>query len=135
MKKTTIAHVFRLVPVLIVVLMLPACTTKGTIKATTDPTTDILSSTSGKTWFTEEGLVRDDYRITAFATINFENLKDEMAQGRGEYLTSLGSLLGVRKDHQADFAAWTQANYPLLVSSDRTTPDEMVAALNRELPR
>ena len=122
----------------VIALTLPfaACTTgsiKGTIKATTDPTTDISSSTSGKTWFTEEGLVRDDYRITAFTTINFENLKDEMARGHGEYLASLGTLLGVADIHRAEFYALTQEKYSLLVSSDRTTPDQMVAALNREL--
>jgi hypothetical protein len=131
--KTGIVNVSRLFSVAIVALILSACTTKGTIKATTDPTTDILSSTSGKTWFTEEGLVRDDYRIIAFATINFENLKDEMAQGRGEYLTSLGSLLGVAKDRQAEFSAWTQDRYPLLVGTDRTTPNEMLASLNRQM--
>jgi len=60
-----------------------------------------------------------------------------MAQGRGEYLASLGTLLGVPRDHQAECFALTQEKYPILVRflvrSDRTTPGEMQAALNREL--
>jgi hypothetical protein len=129
-------NVFRLLPVLLVALALPACTTgsiKGTIKATTDPTTDISSSTSGKTWFSEEGVVRNEYKVTAFTAINFEQLKDQMAQGRGEHLTSLGTLLGVAPDRQAEWAAWTQTHYSSLVRSDRTTPADMLAVLNREL--
>ena len=123
-------NLLRLLPVMLLAVILSACTTKGTIKATTDPTTDILSSTSGKTWFSEEGLVRNEYRVTAFAAINFEQLKDQMAQGRGEYVTSLGTLLGVAGDRQTEFSAWTQAHYAQLVSSDRTTPAEMLEALN-----
>lgn len=128
--------IMRLLPVLFVAVLFSACTTgslKGTVKAITDPTTDISSSTSGRTWFTEDGLVRNEHQAAFFAAVNFENLKDEMSQGHGEYLASLGSLLGVAGDRQAEFAAWTQANYSQVISSDRTTPDEMVAALHRGL--
>ena len=115
------------------VLTLPACTTKGLIKATTDPTTDILSSTSGKAWFTEDGLVKDEFKVDAFTALNFENVKQDMAQGRGEYLTSLGSLLGVPEDRQATFFQLTREKYPQLVPTDKTTPAELVAALHGEL--
>lgn len=114
-------------------LTLPACTTKGTIKATTDPITDILSSTSGKSWFTEDGLVKDEFKVEAFTALNFENLKQDMAQGQGEYLTSLGSLLGIPEDRRATFFQVTREHYPQLVPTDRTTPDELVAALHSEL--
>lgn len=112
-------------PVVAFVLALSSCTT--------DNTTDTLSTTTPGLWFTGEGLVKDDQKVNAFAALNFENLKHDMAQGRGEYLASLGTLLGVPRDHQAEFFALTQENYPILVHSDRTTPGEMLAALNREL--
>ncbi len=117
----------------ILMLTLPACTTKGLIKATTDPTTDILSSTSGKAWFTEDGLVKDEFKVDAFTALNFENVKQDMAQGQGEYLTSLGSLLGVPEDRQATFFQLTREKYPQLVPTDKTTPAELVAALHSEL--
>lgn len=114
-----------LFPAVAFVLAISSCTT--------DNTTDTLSTTTPGLWFTGEGLVKDDQKVNAFAALNFENLKHDMAQGRGEYLASLGTLLGVPRDHQAEFFALTQEKYPILVQSDRTTPGEMLAALNREL--
>jgi len=120
------AHIpLYLFPVVAFVLALSSCTS--------DNTTDTLSTTTPGLWFTGDGLVKDDQKVNAFAALNFENLKQDMAQGRGEYLASLGTLLGVPRDHQAEFFALTQEKYPILVRSDRTTPGEMLAALNREL--
>jgi len=114
-------------------VLLPACTIKGTLKATTDPIIDILSSTSGKTWFTEDGLVRDDQKVTLFALANFENLRQDMAAGRGEYVASFATLIGVPEERRAEFGRWTQQRFAALFPSDRTTPQQMVAALTREL--
>jgi hypothetical protein len=122
-----------LVAVMALTLGLSACTTKGTIKATTDPTTDILSSTSGKTWFTEEGLVREEYKVEAFTALNFENVKQDMAQGHGEYLASLGSLMGVSPAAQPAFFQFTRERYAQLIPSQQTTPAELVMALHREM--
>lgn len=120
------AHIpLYLFPVVAFVLALSSCTS--------DNTTDTLSTTTPGLWFTGDGLVKDGQKVNAFAALNFENLKHDMAQGRGEYLASLGTLLGVPRDHQAEFFALTQEKYPILVRSDRTTPGEMLAALNREL--
>ena len=116
-------------PVALALLVLSACTTKGTTKATTDPTTDILSSTSGKTWFAEDGYVHAEYRAIAFASLNFTNLKQDVAQGRGEYLASLGTLLGVTPERQGAFAVAAQDRYDLLVKSERTTPAELLDSL------
>jgi len=114
-------------------LTLPACTSKGTTKATTDPTTDILSSTSGKSWFSEDGLVKDEFKVEAFTALNFDNVQQDMAQGRGEYLASLGTLLGVSQERQADFFRLSRERYPLLMNSGRTTPAELIAGLHGEL--
>ncbi len=122
-----------IVPVVALGLALSSCTLKATFDTTSDGITNFLSSTTPGAWFTSEGLVKDEYKVTAFTTLNFQNLKEDMARGQGEYLTSLGTLIGVPADHQAEFFALTQAKYPFLVSSDRTTPGEMLAALSQEL--
>lgn len=123
----------RVLSVVALALGLTACTLKATLDTTSDGTTNFLSSTTPGAWFTSEGLVKDQYKVTAFTTLNFQNLKEDMARGQGEYLTSLGILIGVPADYQAEFFALAQAKYPFMVSSDRTTPAEMLAALNREL--
>jgi hypothetical protein len=109
-----------------------ACTFKGTTKQTTDTTSNITGTTSGKSWF-EGGLVKKDQEVNAFADLNFENLKQDMAMGRGEYLASMGSLMGVTPAHQDEFFALMQTHYTTLVRSEQTTPAEMLVAINQIL--
>ena len=56
------------------------------------------------------------------------------ARGQGEYLLSLGTVLGVKPDDQPKFVAFTQAHYSILFPSDRTSPSETLAVLTREWP-
>lgn len=116
----------------VLALAVSACTFKGTTKETTDTTSNITGTTSGKSWF-EGGLVKKDQEVNAFANLNFDNLKQDMAMGRGEYLASLGSLMGVAPARQDDFFVLTQTHYTTLVRSEQTTPDEMLVAINQIL--
>ena len=52
-----------------------------------------------------------------------------MAQGRGEHLASLATLLGVPEEAQPEFFALVQENYTRLVGSDHTTAVTMLQAL------
>jgi hypothetical protein len=122
----------RFIPLAMLILALPACTFKGTTKQTTDTTSNITGTTSGKSWF-EGGLVKSDQEVNAFAHLNFENLKQDMAAGQGEYLVSLGSLMGIAPARQDEFGALTQAHYTALIRSEQTTPAEMLVALNQLL--
>jgi len=83
---------------------LSGCTLKATTDTTTDGTSEFLSSTSGITWRTEEGLVRQGEHAGAFASVNFENLLQNIAQGEGEYLQAFGAILHVPSDEQRTFA-------------------------------
>jgi hypothetical protein len=103
------------------ILTLSGCSTTETIS-------DFLSSTSGKSWFTEDGMVKADRRVDAFMTLNFENLKQDMAQGRGEYLASLSTLMGISQDRQASFFAHAQSRYPF-VMEHQSSPEEVIALL------
>jgi hypothetical protein len=64
-----------------------------------------------------------------FAAINFENLSQEMAQGQGEHLASLATLMGVPAEHQAEFFAVTQ-DRTFLVKAGEASPVAMVKAMN-----
>jgi hypothetical protein len=125
-------QVVGLFTIAVLALTVSACTFKGTTKQTTDTTSNITGTTSGKSWF-EGGLVKKDQEVNAFAHLNFDNLKQDMAMGRGEYLASLGSLMGVAPAHQDEFFALTQTHYTTLVRSEQTTPAELLVALNQLL--
>jgi len=107
-------------------LAFSACSVTETVK-------DILSSTTPGDWFTADGLLKPDQKVNAFVALNLENLKQDMAQGHGEYLTSLSALLGVPQDRQASFFAHAQSRYPF-VREHQSSPQEVIALLVEKAP-
>jgi len=103
------------------VLSLSACSITETIN-------NILSSTSGRSWFTEDGLVKEDQKVNAFMAFNFENVKQDMANGQGEYLDSLSMLMGIPQDRRASFYSHAQSRYPFVIEH-RSNPQETLALL------
>ena len=87
------------------------CTMKATTDTTTDGTTEFMSSTTGKTWWTEEGLVKQGQHAGAFVSVNYENLLEDIAKGEGEYVVAFGKLLNVPSVHQKTFANQLQQHY------------------------
>ena len=79
---------------------------------------------------TNDGIVMAEEKVNVYAAINFENLAQEMAQGRGEHLASLATLMGVPAEHQAEFFAMTQEQYTTLIQSGEATPVALLKALN-----
>jgi hypothetical protein len=71
-----------------------------------------------------------EYKTSMFAQVNFENLSQEMAQGQGEHLASLASLMGVPAEHQGEFFAMTQERYTTLVKAGEASPVAMIKAIN-----
>src|SRR5215831_2606648 len=72
--------------------------TDGTSQASTDltqPTIDFTSSTTPNSWFSSDGTLKAEHKIRAFTVFAFQNLKQDIAQGSGEYLASLATLVGV----------------------------------------
>ena len=105
----------------ILLFSLSACSVTETIS-------NFLSSTSGKTWFTEDGLIKTDHRVQAFMAFNFENIKQDMAKGQGEYLDSLSTLMEIPPEHRASFYAHAQSRYPLVVQQ-KSSPQETLVQL------
>ncbi len=99
-------------------------TTNGTFGS---QTFGISSGTSG---CTNDGQIFSEQKVTMFAAINFDNLSQEMAQGRGEHLASLATLMGVPAEQQGAFFALTQERYTSLIQSGETSPVALVKALN-----
>ena len=112
-------------------LFAACCTLKGTIKETTDTTSNVTGTTSGRTWFTEDGLLHPEHKLTAFTALNQANVEQDMARGQGEYLTSLGTLLGLSDDRQAVFQAKAQGAFETLMTSDHEARLQQLRMLAR----
>ena len=100
-------------------LIAAGCTLKGTIKETTDTTSNVTGTTSGRTWFNEDGMLNPEHKLTAFTVLNQANMEQDLARGQGEYLTSLGTLLGLPNDQQPAFQAKAQGAFQTLMTSDQ----------------
>lgn len=109
-------------------LSFSACTVTETIKDGLGTTKDFLSSTTPGSWVTGDGLLKADQKVNAFVTLNFENLKQDMAQGSGEYLSSLRDLMGVPQARQDAFYSFAQSRYPL-VNNAKSGPSDLIALL------
>lgn len=111
----------------------PHAKTKGaqvlmaSLNATGANTFAISSGTSG---CTDDGRWWAENKTTMFAELNSDALAQEMAQGGGEHLASLATLLGVPQDQQASFFSMTQERYTALTSSGELSAVAMVKALN-----
>src|SRR5213080_3490823 len=68
-------------------------TTNGTFGS---QTFGISFGTSG---CTNDGVIMRTELVNAFASATFENLQHEMAQGHGEHLASLATLMGIPAEH------------------------------------
>lgn len=126
MKQRTVWALF---PVLL--LLASGCTLKATVKETTDTTSNVTGTTSGRTWWNEDRLLHPEHKLTAFLALNEANVEQDLARGRGEYVTSLGTLLGLPDDQQAAFHTKAQANFEALTTSDRDTQVQQIRTLAR----
>ncbi len=99
-------------------ILLSACSFKATFKETTDTTSNITGTTSGRTWWNEDGLLRPEHKVTAFTAYNTDNLEADAARGAGEYLASLGRLTAAHDSQafqpaaQEAFSRWSRSESP-----------------------
>jgi len=97
---------------------------RGTTDATiglTEPTKEFTSGTSPRSWFTQDGVLKAEYKLMAFTAWNFDNLRENLAQAGGEYIESYATLLGIAPTDRADFNAHAQRRYGIVFSDDVTS--------------
>ena len=110
--------------------VLTGCTITGTIEEIFDTTTNVTVSTSGRTWWNEDGLLKAEHKAIAFAAYNQANLEQDIAKGHGEYLASLGSLLGAGDGDRPAFAVGAQRQFQSLMLVDDVTRVQSLRALS-----
>lgn len=116
-------------------MMTSAC---NTTKATVDTTVKFFSSTSPDSMFTQDGMVEQREKVNLFAGAAFENLRQEVAQGGGPYVTSLAVLMKIPPSKHEEFAQFLQSRHSTLFTADlledHSAHRKFVAALDKELP-
>ena len=115
----------------VLLLLSTGCTLKGTTNEITDTTSNVTGTTSGRTWFNEDGLLHPEHKLTAFTAFNQANVEQDLARGQGEYLTSLGTLLGLPDDQQVAFQAKAQGAFETLITSDHEARLQQLRTLAR----
>ena len=90
----------------------------------------ISSGTSG---CTNDGVIVKKEHVNVFAGINFESLKQEMAQGEGEHVASLATLLGVPEANHSEFFQLLQSRYDELLPTSEVTSVGMLNALYNQM--
>lgn len=106
---------------ILALLQSTGCTLKGTVNQITDTTSNVTGTTSGAAWWNEDGQITPGFKAAAFATINHKNLQQDISAGRGEYLNSMGDLLGVPEAHRLAFFTAAQAGYARAAEQHRET--------------
>ena len=93
--------------------------------------TDILSSTTPGDWY-HDGLLKEEYKALAFVSVNTENLLQDMAMGRGEYVSSMGELLGVPVAREEEFFALAQRRSRDVMFVERHRAEEILLVLRHD---
>lgn len=91
--------------------------------------------TSGNFGCTNNGKLWAEKKTSIFANINFDNLSQEMAQGRGEHLTSLATLMGMPAEKHKEFFSLAQQKYATLVQNGEASPVAIIKALNDSIAK
>jgi hypothetical protein len=110
-----------------VLMQVLATTTNGVFGSQT------FGITSGTSNCTMGGVVKAEREQAAFAEVNFQDLKRNMAAGGGEFLTSFSTLLGCEESAKPALFHMTQAKYETLVPSEKTGPIDVVVAIKAQI--
>lgn len=112
----------------------PNAKTKGSqiLMATTNGSfgTQTFGISTGTLGCSDDGRWWAEHKTTMFADLNSDSLAQEMAQGGGEHLVSLATLLGIPQDQHASFFRMTQERYASLTNAGELSSVAMIKALN-----
>jgi hypothetical protein len=102
-------------------------TTNGTFGS---QTFGISSGTSG---CTQDGAVKLARATEVYAEVNLTSLRQEMAAGQGEYVSTFATLLGATDQTRPQMVRFFQTEYQVLFPSAETSSDEMLKTLSQKL--
>ncbi|MFA5976199.1 MAG: DUF3015 family protein [Elusimicrobiota bacterium] len=89
--------------------------------------------TSGTSGCTEDGAVKLARATEVFAEVNLNSLRQEIAAGQGEYVSTFASLLGATETNRLPMIQFLKSEYPALFPTAETGSDEMLKVLSEKL--
>ena len=101
------------------------------LQATTNGTfgTQTFGISSGTSGCTNDGTIFASEKVNVFTAINFESISQEIAQGQGEHLTSLATLMEIPTEQHEMFFSMAQEKYTTLIQTGETSPKAVVKAI------
>jgi hypothetical protein len=93
----------------------------------------VFAITTGTSNCTAGGIVKAEREQAAFAEVNFQDLKRNMASGGGEFLTSFATLLGCEDTAKATFYKMTQDRYGQLLPTEKSGPIDLLVAVKLQI--
>jgi hypothetical protein len=105
------------------------------LAATTNDTYGIqtFGISSGTSGCTQDGAVKLVRQTEVYAEVNFDSLRREMAEGRGEFVDTFAMLLGATPATRPTLIKFFQTHYTTLYPTAATSPDQMLQNLSLEL--
>jgi len=87
--------------------------------------------TSGTSNCSKHSIVREDKESLHFATMNYYEIKGEIARGEGPFLTSFGSTLGCSGEVRAHLNQTLKENYRQIFPSSEVSPEHAVDEIHK----
>lgn len=78
--------------------------------------------TSGTMGCAQHSIAKKEQPAVNFVLSNYDTLQMDMAQGGGEYVTGLATLMGCGDGVQAEFGRMTQSKYREIFGNGKATP-------------
>lgn len=95
--------------------------------------TQTFGVTSGTSNCVSGGVVKAEREQAAFAEVNFQDLKRNMATGGGEFLSSFSTLLGCEDAAKPALFKMSQEKYESILPTDKTTPIQLVVGMKAQI--
>ena len=89
--------------------------------------------TSGTSNCTSGGIIKAEREQAAFAEVNFQDIKANMAAGGGEFLASFATLLGCEDSSKVTFAKMSQEKFEVIVPNTSTTPIQLLTTIKQQI--
>ncbi len=85
---------------------------------------------SGTAGCKRSGAIQADARLNMYAGANIDKLASDMAQGQGESLDTLATLLGVKDADKPALFSLAKQNFGTLFPSEQVTAGELLGSLS-----